>query len=159
MHEAQTEITKILMLVHQRMDKVMTLKIAMKDRLEEKNIDKVVKKLYVDVVRLSSRIFIGIQTLKDNEKALQRPFIFSRNQYDEDWMHKQMKKLRVKIIETVPNLKDANELKMFLCKSGDISDVRKMNKEEYELDSEEAESTSSSEEAAESVERFDQSSI
>ena len=58
------------MLIHQRMDKVMTLKIAIKDRLEEKNIEKVVKKLYVDNVRLSSRIFIGIQTLKDNEKAL-----------------------------------------------------------------------------------------
>ena len=67
------------MLIHQRMDKVMTLKIAIKDRLEEKNIEKVVKKLYVDTVRLSSRISIGIQTLKDNEKALQRPFIFSRN--------------------------------------------------------------------------------
>ena len=70
-----------------------------------------------------------------------------------------MKKLRVKIIDIIPNLKNANELKMFLCKNGDISDIRKLNKADYELDSEEAESTSSSEEAAESVEKFDQSSI
>ena len=70
-----------------------------------------------------------------------------------------MKKLRVKIIDTLPKLKDAHELKMFLCKNGDISDVRKMERKDYELDSEEAESTSESEEGQESVEKEEQSSI
>ena len=141
------------------MDKVMSLKLDLKNRAEEPHIEKVIKKLYADVVRLSSRIYIAIQTLKDNEKALARPFIFSRNQYDEDWMHKQMKKLRIKIVDTIPKLKEVNELKMFLCKNGDISDIRKMNKADYELDSEEAESTSDEEAEEESVEKFDNSSI
>ena len=71
-----------------------------------------------------------------------------------------MKKLRIKIIDTLPKLKEVNELKMFLCKNGDISDVRKMNKADYELDSEEAESTSDDEDGEEeSVEKFDNSSI
>ena len=60
MHEAQNEITKILMLIHQRMDKVMSLRMDIKNRTEEPNIEKVVKKLYTDSVRLSSRIYIAI---------------------------------------------------------------------------------------------------
>ena len=60
MHEAQNEITKILMLIHQRMDKVMSLRMDLKNRAEEQNIEKVVKKLYTDSVRLSSRIYIAI---------------------------------------------------------------------------------------------------
>ena len=60
MHEAQNEITKILMLIHQRMDKVMSLRMDIKNRAEEPNIEKVVKKLYTDSVRLSSRIYIAI---------------------------------------------------------------------------------------------------
>ena len=106
------------------------------------------KKTYTEMVRLSSRIYIAIQTLKDNEKALHRPFIFARNQYDEGWMHKQMRSLRLKIIKKCPELKEATELKMFFTKAGDISDIRKMNRAEYEQDSEE-ESSSSSSEAAE----------
>ena len=70
-----------------------------------------------------------------------------------------MKKLRIKIIDTLPKLKDVNELKMFLCKDGDISDIRKMNKADYELDSEEAESISDEDGEEESVEKFDNSSI
>jgi hypothetical protein len=60
MHEAQNEITKILMLIHQRMDKVMSLRMDIKNRAEEPHIEKVVKKLYTDSVRLSSRIYIAI---------------------------------------------------------------------------------------------------
>ena len=60
MHEAQNEITKILMLIHQRMDKVMSLRMDIKNRAAEPNIEKVVKKLYTDSVRLSSRIYIAI---------------------------------------------------------------------------------------------------
>ena len=78
MSDAQNEITKILMLIHQRMDKIMTLKMDLKMRPEDQNI-KIIKKLYTDLVRLSSRISIAIQTLKDNEKALSRPFIFAMN--------------------------------------------------------------------------------
>ena len=42
------------------MDKVMSLRMDIKNRLEEPNIEKVVKKLYTDSVRLSSRIYIAI---------------------------------------------------------------------------------------------------
>ena len=102
MFEAQTEITKVLMLIHQRIDKLMTLKLDLKAiEIDDKGV-KIIKKLYTDLVRLSSRIYIAIATLKDNEKALARPFIFARNQYDEDWMHKQMKSLRLKILEKCP---------------------------------------------------------
>ena len=48
------------MLIHQRMDKVMSLRMDIKNRVEEPNIEKVVKKLYTDSVRLSSRIYIAI---------------------------------------------------------------------------------------------------
>lgn len=48
------------MLINQRMDKVMSLKLDLKNRVEEPHIEKVIKKLYADVVRLSSRIYIAI---------------------------------------------------------------------------------------------------
>ena len=115
---------------------------------------KELKKVYTDSVRLSSRIYIAIHTLKDNEKALSRPFIFARKQYDEDWMHKQMKSLRLKILKRKPELAETNELRMFFTKGGDVSDIRKLAKSEYEKDSEE-ESTSSSEEG----DRLDNNSV
>ena len=60
MHEAQTEITKILVLIHQRMDKLMTIKMDLRSRIEDEHVIKTIKKLYTDLVRLSSRIYIGI---------------------------------------------------------------------------------------------------
>ena len=43
-----------------------------------------------------------------------------------------MKKLRLRILKLYPTLKDTTELRMFLTKGGDISDVRKMSKADYE---------------------------
>ena len=78
MQDAQNEITKILMLVHQRIDKLMTLKDVLKSippfvqderasararkgkPVEEDPNHKTLKKLYTDLVRLSSRIYIAI---------------------------------------------------------------------------------------------------
>ena len=59
MHEAQSEITKTLILIHSRMDKNMSLRMELKSNVEPENI-KTIKKLYADLVRLSSRIYIGI---------------------------------------------------------------------------------------------------
>ena len=59
MHEAQSEITKTLVLIHSRMDKNMSLRMELKSNVEPENI-KTIKKLYADLVRLSSRIYIGI---------------------------------------------------------------------------------------------------
>ena len=70
--------------------------------------------------------------MKDNEKALHRPFIFARAQYDEGWMQSQMKKLRLRILKLCPELKDTQELRMFFTKGGDVSDVRKLSKADYE---------------------------
>ena len=60
MHEAQSEITKILILVHNRMDKHMTLKMDLRTQVEDENVVKIIKKLYTELVRISSRIFIAI---------------------------------------------------------------------------------------------------
>ena len=161
MSEAQNEITKILMLVHQRMDKLMVLKDTVKaippfvpeewgaskrrKPAQEPQHLRTIKKLYPELVRLSSRIYIAVATLKDNEKALHRPFIFARNQYDDDWMHKTLKSLRLRILKKCPELNEAAELKVLLTKSGDVSDIRKLARSEYAKDSEAA-TTSSSEE-------------
>jgi len=83
---------------------------------------------------LSSRIHIAILTLKDNEKALQRPFIFKGKPYDEI-MVPEMRKLRLKIIRKLPELKEENELKLFMRTNGDVGDVRKVDKSEWEAKS------------------------
>ena len=56
-----------------------------------------------------------------------------------------MKSLRLRIIKKCPELSSESELRMFLTKGGDINDTRRMNRADYEQDSEE-ESSSSSEE-------------
>jgi hypothetical protein len=73
-----------------------------------------VKRLYSDVVRLSSRILIAICTLKDTEKTLNRPFVFKGIAYDE-FMGKEIRVLRFKIIKAYPELADRDpDLRLFL---------------------------------------------
>ena len=43
-----------------------------------------------------------------------------------------MKKIRLRILKLYPNLQEAPELRMFFTKAGDVSDVRKLNKAEFE---------------------------
>jgi hypothetical protein len=74
---------------------------------------KPIRKLYQELVRLSARVMSNIGTLKDIERAMTRPFMFSGERYDEDYMFYQMKRLRLKIIKQIPRLKDTVELKMF----------------------------------------------
>ena len=61
-------------------------------------------------------------------------------------MHKQMRSLRTRILNKCPPLSDSDELKKFFTKSGDVSDIRKLAKSEYEKDSEENTTSSSEDE-------------
>jgi len=99
--------------------------------MKEKN-EVLVKTLYSELVKLSSRVFIRINTLKDFEKALQRPFVFKEKQYDEDMMYREMKNLRLKILRKLPRLGGTNELKQFLMPTGDIGDIRKLHANQYQ---------------------------
>lgn len=100
MHEAQQEITKILVLISQRVSKMVELTHELKHG--SRQIDKI-KQLYADSVRLSSRIFIAIIELKYNEKALNRPFVFKGIAYDE-FMNKEIRVVRYKILKQYPQL-------------------------------------------------------
>ena len=93
---------------------------------------KPIRKLYADIVRLSSRVKVTIGTLSDLEKALNRPFVFSGVRYDEDHMFNQMKRLRLKVIKAIPRLADTNEMKMFYTIEGNISDIRRLKISDYE---------------------------
>ena len=120
MYDAQQEIMKILALLHTRIEKKMELKKELrgfaeaKIKNEQERYDlKPIRKMYQEMVRLSARIMSNIRTLKDIERAMTRPFVFSGARYDEDYMFYQMKRLRLKIIKQIPRLKDTVELKMF----------------------------------------------
>lgn len=111
---------KILALLHTRIEKKMELKKELrgfaeaKIKNEQEGYDlKPIRKMYQEMVRLSARIMSNIRTLKDIERAMTRPFVFSGARYDEDYMFYQMKRLRLKIIKQIPRLKDTVELKMF----------------------------------------------
>ena len=47
----------------------------------------------------------------------------------------EMRKLRLKIIRKLPELKEENELKLFMRTNGDVGDVRKVDKSEWEAKS------------------------
>jgi hypothetical protein len=92
-----------------------------------------IKRLYSDVVRLSSRILITIFTLRDMEKTLNRPFVFKGIAYDE-FMGKEIRVLRFKIIKTYPELDDRDpDLRLFLKSNGDVADVKISKKAEWEM--------------------------
>ena len=75
-----------------------------------------------------------------------RPFVFVGNLYDEDFMHGQMKRRRLQILQQFPELENSNELKMFMQATGTISDVRQVPKDEVELKDNEPLYSSSEEE-------------
>ena len=47
----------------------------------------------------------------------------------------EIRKLRLKILRKMPSLKEVNELKLFLRSNGDVGDVRKVDKSEWEAKS------------------------
>ena len=106
------------------------------------------KRLYVELIRLSGRVHAEIRILRTIEKTLSRPFMFSGVQYDGEHMHHQMKRKRLQILGQMPELSDSNELKMFMLASGTMSDIRQIEPAEFELKEDEplwSESSSGSE--------------
>ena len=123
MYDAQQEITKILSLLHNRESKrnqIREQQIRMievkKLKIKDPECEKAIKKLYVELAKLSSRVKVAIGTLRDIEKTMNRPFMFNGMRYDEDNMFYQMKRLRLKILRLMPHLSDAPELKLFYTK-------------------------------------------
>jgi len=53
-----------------------------------------VAQYYEDLVKISARIYRGIDSLKMVEKSLHRPFMFRKKRYD-DGLHYDMRDLRI----------------------------------------------------------------
>ena len=84
MYDAQNEILKIINLIESRTEKLRDFK---KAQRAEKPSGNDLKKLYVELVRISGRIYAEIRILKSIEKALARPFMFNGKMYDGEHMH------------------------------------------------------------------------
>ena len=97
----------------------------------------------MDLVKLSARIKIAISGLGEIEKAMNRPFMFNGVRYDSDHMFFQMKRLRIKLIRSIPKLAGSQEMFMFYTIEGTISDVRKLKKTDYEFADGDSEAESS----------------
>ena len=44
--------------------------------------------------------------------------------YDEDYMHNQIKRKRLQILQEMPELADTSEMKVFMLANGVVSDIR-----------------------------------
>ena len=74
--------------------------------------------MYVELVRLSGRLHAEIRVLKSIEKTLNRPFMFNGKMYDDAYMHSQIKRKRLQILQEMPELADTSEMKVFMLASG-----------------------------------------
>ena len=97
--------------MYTRLEKLQTLKDEVrkyqemvKQNLEKEYNLKTIRKLYHDLVKMSSRVKVAISGLGEIEKAMNRPFVFSGVRYDEDHMFYQMKRLRLKVLKQIPKL-------------------------------------------------------
>ena len=130
MNDAQTELLKIINLIETRQEKLVEYKAVLRGEAPDVN---AVKRGYVEIVRMSARIYQEIRVLKSIEKSLQRPFIFQQRHYDGDFMHQQVKRRRAQALEVFPHLEETPELNMFVTAEGTSKDVREMAPEEFML--------------------------
>ena len=130
MNDAQSELLKIINLIETRQEKLTAYKAVLRGEAPDVN---AVKRGYVEIVRMSARIYQEIRVLKSIEKSLQRPFIFQQRHYDGDFMHQQVKRRRAQALEVFPHLEETPELNMFVTAEGTSKDVREMAPEEFML--------------------------
>lgn len=158
MHDTQHEITRIIAMIYQRKEDYKEIKLDLNRCITEKKQDDIkledinkdsLLRLYPMLVRLSSKIRVGIQGLKSLEKTMNRPFVFEGIEYDGDYMHKQLKRLRLKICKTFPFISDTAQMETFFTKDGNISEVRKLRKKEYLFGKDDKDALSSEEEEGE----------
>jgi len=149
MFDAQNEVFKIIHLIEERLERVTAIK--KEQRREEPDAERF-KKLYQETVRFSVRILTEIRVLKSIEKTLARPFVFNGDMYDGDHMHDQNRRLRLQILMLCPKTAETPEMRMFMQPGGDLSDTRKLKREDYELREKEELWSSSSEEQDSEVE-------
>ena len=89
--------------------------------------------MYFDLVQQSGKLHAEIRVLKSIEKTLDRPFVFSGKIYDDDYMHTQIKRKRLQILQEMPELADTSEMKQFMLANGVVNDIRQIEPEEFEL--------------------------
>ena len=59
--------------------------------------------------------------------------MFDGKMYDEAYMHEQIKRKRLQILQEMPELADTSEMKVFMLANGQISDIRSIEPEEFEM--------------------------
>ena len=96
------------------------------------------KRLYEDLLRDTARTLTEIRTLKSIEKTLSRPFMFNGIMYDGDFMPNQMKRKRLQILMQLPYLGESRELCRFMCPDGTIRSLHEVQREQTELEENEA---------------------
>lgn len=135
MFEAGNELYKIIANIETRLKKMKELKVEM--RLESPNPGPLVS-IYASLLKMSSRILMEIRVLKSLERTMDRPFMFSSVQYDNDHMHLQMKRKRCQILNLCPQLQNSTEMQKFMMPEGEMADARRLETEITELAADEA---------------------
>jgi hypothetical protein len=84
----------------------------------------------MEAVKISGRILAEIRVLKDNEKTLQRPFVFGGKIYDTRFMHHQLKRRRLQILNQFPELASQASLNFVISSEGALNRVENLPVEE-----------------------------
>jgi len=87
----------------------------------------------MEATRISGRVHAEIRVLKEIEKTLHRPFVFGGKIFDREFMHAQLKRRRVQILNQFPELGASHELNVFISLAGELSTVENLPRKETEL--------------------------
>ena len=131
MYDTVAEIYKLVNFIDERFQKMLELKQLLKKDIYD---GKKLKTLYKELVRLSQRVLSSIRLIKSTEKCLNRPFMFNRQAYDDDFMFHELRRKRLQILSVCPQLNDSHEMMMFMKQDGEVCDVRRLNREDFSLD-------------------------
>ena len=99
MYDTVAEIYKLVNFIDERFQKMLELKKLLKKDIYD---GKKLKTLYKELVRLSQRVLSSIRLIKSTEKCLNRPFMFNRQAYDDDFMFLELRRKRLQILSVCP---------------------------------------------------------
>lgn len=74
-------------------------------------------------MRISAKILNDILTLQDQETCLRRPFVFKQAVYDYEYLSKQIKHLRAKLLKQSRGLDSYGEMRLTVGEDGHVSEL------------------------------------
>ena len=119
MIEAKAEITRILTMIHHLEIKERHLMTEMDLQYDQA----AVATKYEEIVRINAKILNDILTLQDQETCLRRPFVFKQVVYDYEYLSKQLKHLRAKLLKQCRGLDSYGEMRLTVGEDGHVSEL------------------------------------